>query len=76
MTDDWSDVNNFVSCSSVLVSSTQQNIMLPCKLRIPESKLVALFKPLWIIFFHENSHFVVFQVIQNLILDAEHYSKH
>ena len=40
MTDHRSDVNNFVSCSSVLVSSTQRNIVLPCKLRIPESKLL------------------------------------
>ena len=54
MTDHWSDVNNFVSYSSVLVSSTQQNIVLPCKLRIPESKLLALFQPLRITFFHEN----------------------
>ena len=61
MTDHWSDVNNFVSYSSVLVSSTQRNIVLPCKLRIPESKLLALFKPLRITFFHENSHFVVFR---------------
>ena len=61
MTDHWSDGNNFVSYSSVLVSSTQRNIVLPCKLRIPESKLIALFKPLRITFFHENSHFVVFQ---------------
>ena len=62
MTDNhWPDVNNFVSYSSVLVSSTQRNIVLPCKLRIPESKLLALFKPLRITFFHENSHFVVFQ---------------
>ena len=60
MTDHWSDVNNFVSCSSVLVSSTQRNIVLPGKLRIPESKLRALFKPLRITFFHENSHFVCF----------------
>ena len=61
MTDHWSDVNNFVSYSSALVSSTQRNIVLPCKLGIPESKLLALFKPLRITFFHENSHFVVFQ---------------
>ena len=65
MTDHWSDVNNFVSCSSVLVSSTQRNIALPCKLRIPESKLLALFKPLPFTFFHENSHFVVFQSFKN-----------
>ena len=51
ITDHWSDVNNFVSYSSVFVSSTQQNIVLPCKLWIPESKLLALFKPLWITFF-------------------------
>ena len=30
-------------------------------MRIPESKLLALFKPLRITFFNENSHFVVFQ---------------
>ena len=65
MTDHWSDVNNFVSYSSVLVSSTQRNIVLPCKLRIPESKLLALFKPLLITFFYENSHFVVFQSFKN-----------
>ena len=65
MTDDWSNVNNFVSCSSVLVSSTKPNIVLPCKLRIPESKLLALFKLLPIISFHENSHFVVFQSFKN-----------
>ena len=65
MTDHWSDVNNFVSCSSVLVSSTQQNIVLPCKLWIPKSKLLALFKPLSITFFHENTHFVVFQSFKN-----------
>ena len=40
MNDDWFDVNNFVSCSSVLVSSTQRNTVLPCELRIPESKLL------------------------------------
>ena len=50
-------VNNFV----LVYSSTQRNIVLLCKLRIPESKLLALFKPLQITFFHENSHFVVFQ---------------
>ena len=61
MTDHGSDANNFVCCSSVLVSYTQRNIVLPCKLRIPESKLLVLFKPLRITFFHENSHFVVFQ---------------
>ena len=65
MTDHWSDVNNFVSCSSVLFNSTQRNIVLPCKLRIPESKFLALFKPLPITFFHENSHFVVFQSFEN-----------
>ena len=48
------DVNNFV----LVYSSTQRNIVLLCKLRIPESKLLALFKPLRITFFH---HFVVFQ---------------
>ena len=65
MTDHWSDVNNFVSYSFVLVSSTQWNIVLPRKLQIPESKLLALFKPLQITFFHENSHFVVFQSFKN-----------
>ena len=41
MTDHWCLTNNIVSCYSVLVSSTQRNIVLPFKLRIPESKLIA-----------------------------------
>ena len=65
MTDHWSDVNNFVSCSSVLVSSTQRNIVLHCKLQIPESKLLALFKPLRITFFPRKSPLCGVSVIQN-----------
>ena len=65
MTDHWSDVNNFVSYSSVLVSSTQRNIVLPCKLRIPESKLLALFQPLRITFFPRIFPLCGVSVIQN-----------
>ena len=43
------------------LSSIQQNIVLPYKRRIPERKLLALFKPLRNTFLHENSNFVIFQ---------------
>ena len=36
------------------LSSIQRNIVLLCKRRIPESKLLALFKPLRITFLHRN----------------------
>ena len=63
MTDHWCKqfCQLFFSESSIFVSSNQRNIVLPCKLQIPKSKLLALFKPLWITFLHENSHFMVFQ---------------
>ena len=41
------------------ISSIQRNIVLPCKRRIPERKLLALFKPLRNTFLHENSNFVI-----------------
>ena len=69
MTDHWSDHRCKQFClyspgPLLVYSSTQRNIVLPCKLRIPESKLLALFNTLRITFFHENPNFMVFQTFK------------